>query len=217
MERLGSIIKKALLILVVVLAFYLIPTRNLYVKPAYQYPNMPNGCEITSLEMLMRYNGFDVSKEFLNDNFLKHSSMSNADPDLAYIGSPYGKSSGYYSYAAPIAEAANKYFESNNVSIKAKDKTGMTVFGVLNQIIFKKKPVAVWYTVDDEKPRYNGTYYTSPSREKEPLYANLHCVVVDGVSKGMISIVDPEKGRREINFIEFTKLYMQMGQRAVVI
>lgn len=217
MKKFASILKKLLIASAIALAFYLIPTRNLYVQEKYQYPSMPNGCEITSLEMIMRYNGFDVSKEYLNDNFLKHSSISNADPNIAYIGSPYGKSSGYYSYAAPIADAANKYFESNNVSVRAKDKTGMTVFGVLNQVIFKKKPVAVWYTIDDEKPRYGETYYTSPSGEKNPLYSNLHCIVVDGVGKGMVSIVDPQKGRRSVNFIEFTKLYMQMGQRAVVI
>ena len=70
---------------------------------------------------------------------------------------------------------------------------------------------------DDQKPRYGKAQYTSPNGEKMPLYSNLHCVVVNGVGKGMVSILDPQRGPRKVNFIEFTKLYMQAGQRALVI
>lgn len=212
-----KIIRNILILAVAVLAFYLFPIRELNVQPQYQYPNMPNGCEVTALDMLMKYNGFDVSKEFLNDNYLNKTDTYNADPNTGYIGNPYSKSKGFYCYAGPIADCANKYFRENNISKMAKDRTGMSVFGVLNQIIFRKKPVAVWYTVDDKKPEYGKASYTTPSGKQEPLYSNLHCVVVNGVGRGMVSIIDPIRGQRAVNIVEFTKLYMQMGQRAVVI
>lgn len=212
-----KLLRNLLIIGIAVLAFYLIPIRELNVQEEFQNPSMPNGCEITALDMLMKYNGFDVSKEYLNDNYLNKTGFYNADPNTGYIGNPYSKSKGFYCYAPPIVECANKYFRDNNISKAAKDKTGMSVFGVLNQIIFRKQPVAVWYTVDDKKPEYGKATYTTPSGEKKPLYSNLHCVVVNGVGRGMVSILDPQKGQRAVNFIEFTKLYMQIGQRAVVI
>ena len=35
-----------------------------------QNPELPNGCEITSLCMLLRYLGFDADKCLLADNYL---------------------------------------------------------------------------------------------------------------------------------------------------
>ena len=212
-----KLITRLIILFAAVLAFYFVPVRDLGVQPEYQYPNMPNGCEVTSLDMLMKYNGFNVSKEFLNNNYLAKTGMYNTDPNIAYIGNPYSKTKGFYCYAQPIAECANNYFKENNISRTAVDKTGMTVFGVLNQVIFKKQPVAVWYTVDDRSPEYGSASYTTSSGEKKPLYSNLHCVVVTGTGKGNVNIIDPIKGKRSVNFVQFTKLYMQMGQRAVVI
>ncbi|WP_101772544.1 C39 family peptidase [Peptostreptococcus faecalis] len=216
MKKLWTLIKIFVVIAIVVMGFYFIPTRYLNVESKNQFPNMPNGCEITSLSMLMKYSGYDVSKEYLNDNFLKKSGFYNTDPEEYYIGNPY-KKSGYYSYAKPIADCANRYFENLGVSQRAEDKTGMSVFGVLNNVIFDKKPVAVWYTIDDKSPEYGDRYYTNLQGEKLPLYKNLHCVVVEGVGKGKVYIIDPIQGKRSVNFVQFIKLYYQMGQRAVII
>lgn len=208
---------KLAIIVSIVLAFYFVPVRNLDVVPEYQYPSMPNGCEVTSLSMLMKYNGFNVSKEFLSDNYLVKTGFTDTDPNMAYIGNPHSKTKGFYCYAPPLVQCADKYFRENGISRVAQDKTGMTIFGVLNQVIFKKQPVAVWYTVDDKAPTYGNSYYTTTSGKRLPLYSNLHCVVVTGTGRGKVNIIDPIRGKRSVNFIEFTKLYTQMGQRAVVI
>ena len=41
------------------------------VTPIYQEPELPAGCEITSLDMLLNYLGFDVDKVDLSDKYLK--------------------------------------------------------------------------------------------------------------------------------------------------
>lgn len=212
--------KKKLLMIIFLMVgittFYIWPTRDLGVEFISQYPNMPNGCEVTSLDMVVRYNGYEVSKEYLNDNFLKKMYKSSADPNRGYIGSPY-KKSGLYCYAKPIEDCANDYFKSVSSSKVAEDTTGMGVFGILNKVVFKKQPVIVWYTIDDEKPRYSGGYYTDLEGRKQPLYENLHCMVVDGVSKGSLRVVDPLRGEREIGILKFKKLYDEMGKKSVVI
>lgn len=215
MKFIRKLLLLALIIIVAAGAFYLVPTRYLNVKASYQYPNMPNGCEVTALEMLMNYEGFDVSNETL-EAYLAKSSYSNGDPNKAYIGSPYSKG-GFYCYPGPLASCANAYFSAQGVSRQAKDITGTNPFGILNYVIFKKKPVAVWYTLDDQAPAYSERTYRNSSGQEENFYKNLHCVVVNGVDKGKVSIVDPIKGYRRVSFLEFANLYMRMGQRALVL
>lgn len=215
MKNFGRWIKIGILLCIVAVGFYIIPSRQLNVNYISQYPNMPNGCEITSLAMVMNHKGYNVTKEYLNNNFLEKSGYSNANPDRAYIGNPY--KSGYYCYAAPIANAANQYFKTIGDSSIAEDKTGMSIIGVLNNIVFNKKPVIVWYTVDDKKPEYGIGKYKDEDNQTHKLYVNSHCIVVEGTGMGNIKVVDPIKGKRDINILEFVKLYYQMGQRAVVI
>ena len=181
MKFIRKLLLLALIIIVAAGAFYLVPTRYLNVKASYQYPNMPNGCEVTALEMLMNYEGFDVSNETL-ESYLAKSSYSNGDPNKAYIGSPYSKG-GFYCYPGPLASCANVYFSAQGVSRQAKDISGTNPFGILNYVIFKK----------------------------------IHCLVVNGVDKGMVNIVDPIRGYRKVNFLEFARLYIEMGQRALVL
>lgn len=214
MKTIGNIIKIGLVLLIAISIYFTVPNRQLNVNYIGQYPNMPNGCEITSLTMLMNYNGYNVSKENM-DSFLKKTGFTNADPNKAYIGSPY--KNGYYCYAQPITDAANEYFKKMGVSTNAKDKTGMSILGVLSNVVIWKKPVAVWYTLDDKAPEYGSGKYTDQNGKENRLYSNLHCVVVEGTNMGKVKVVDPIKGKREINVLQFTKLYYQMGQRAVVI
>jgi len=215
MKKLVKFLFYIFIVVTAAIVFYFVPDRSLNVKYISQYPNMPNGCEITSLAMVINYNGYDVSKEFLSDNFLDKSGMNNANPDVAYIGNPY--KNGYYSYAGPIVNSANKYFKSIGVSENATDKTGINLFGVLNKVIFEKKPVIVWYTVDDKSPALSENTYVDENGVRQNLYSNLHCLVVEGTGGGMVRVVDPIKGKRSINFLQFAKLYYEMGQRAVVI
>lgn len=213
----GKILKRLFLLIIIVISFYIIPTRNLDVNEVYQYPNMPNGCEIASLSMIMNYSGFGVSKEKLSDNYLKKSGLDNADPNKAYIGNPYSKSGGFYCYAPPIKEAGDRFFSEIGSSSKVDDKTGMGIFGVLNNVIFNKRPVAVWYTIDDKSPTYIDKYYKDESGESHQIQGNLHCVVVDGIGMGRVSIVDPIQGRRNVSILQFTKIYYEMGKKSVVI
>ena len=49
-----------------------------------QNPELPNGCEITSLCMLLRYLGFDADKCILADRYLPRTeTWWGTDPDRA--------------------------------------------------------------------------------------------------------------------------------------
>lgn len=217
MKNVIRIIKLSLLALVIALGFYLGPTRVMEIDLKSQYPNLPNGCEVTALSMLISHEGINVRPEQLSDNFLKKSGLTNANPDLAYIGNPRSNSRGYYAYARPIVECANSYFESIGARNYALDKTGMNILSLLHSVAISKKPVAVWYTTDGKSPEYSVNSYTDERGERVSFYKNLHCVVVHGLGKGMVYIADPIHGKKTVNFIEFAKIYYQMGQRAIVV
>lgn len=74
---------------------YLESTR-LAVKPVLQLPELPNGCEITSLTTVLNYYGFDVDKEEMAVRYLPYEEFTfdgniaiAPDPEDAYAGDPF--------------------------------------------------------------------------------------------------------------------------------
>ena len=61
-----------------------------------QYPELPNGCEVTSLSMLLQYYGIKVNKLNLSEN-IKH--VSSYTDDGKYRGNPHVGFVGYMSQA----------------------------------------------------------------------------------------------------------------------
>lgn len=216
MKKLWNLIKLVCVLVILALAFYLIPDRSLNVGEKYQYPDFPNGCELTALQMLMNYNGIAANKYAINQ-YLPKTGLRNADPELAYIGEPTSASNGFYCYAAPMVSSANTYFKNEGISKQAKDKTGMNILFLFHRVAVDKQPVAVWFTTDYKSPEYSLSTYTDKNGQKQKLYKNLHCVVVEGMGNGKVKIVDPIKGKQSVYFWQFIKLYYQMGQRAFVI
>lgn len=60
------------------------------VPQVLQNPELPNGCEITSLCEVLRYWGFAADKCDLADHYLPRSARwYGADPDRVYMGDPH--------------------------------------------------------------------------------------------------------------------------------
>ena len=96
-----------------------------------QNPELPNGCEITSLCMLLRYWGYDADKCVLADRYLPRTeTWWGTDPDLAYMGNPHleddSPACGYYCFAGPIVAAATAYLadQEGSMRIRPADLTG---------------------------------------------------------------------------------------------
>lgn len=86
---------------------------KLNVKCILQNPELPTGCEITSLTTVLNYYGYNVSKTTMSDDFLEKSNDEVADFWKMFLGNPRSED-GFGCYAQPITDAANKYLKTQD-------------------------------------------------------------------------------------------------------
>ena len=138
-----------------------------------QNPELPTGCEITSLTSVLNYYGINVKKETMADDYLKKGDGSYYK---MFLGNPRDAGS-FGCMAQPIVDAANLYFKKNNVSMKASNVSGVT-FDKILEYVSQGVPMIVWNTMG-MAPAYESQTLTLDGREYTWI-APEHCVVVVG-------------------------------------
>ena len=179
-----------------------------------QLPELRNGCEITASAMLLNYYGFAADKCTLADDYLpKLYPYNAADPEEGYMGDPYTVW-GYYCMTGPIVTAINDYFTAQAVPLwQAEDISGASV-AQLQGYIARGFPVQAWVTIDFAAPTYYDTFYLPNGTLP---YANLHCVVVTGMTETTFTINDPLEGTYTVPQETFEAVYTALGNRAVIL
>lgn len=185
-------------------------------EPILQMPELPTGCEVTSLATVLQYMGFDVSKTTLADNYLPKAKVGSANFYNEFVGNPRDDLS-FGCYAPVIEKAANAYLATMGSNLSARDLTG-TDFEELLTYIRNGSPVIVWGSTDiNLEPAYpqrwivNGEYLEWKS--------SLHCMVLtgyDGTSQTVI-VSDPLRGITEYDVNLFAKRYIQFYSQAIII
>lgn len=122
---------------------------KLNVKCILQNPELPTGCEITSLTTVLNYYGYNVSKTTMSDDFLEKSNDEVADFWKMFLGNPRSEG-GFGCYAQPITDAANKYLKTQDNNYIAINYSG-TQFEKLLQEVESGNPVIIWSTMYGEK------------------------------------------------------------------
>ncbi len=189
-----------------------------------QNPELPNGCEVTSLAEVLRYLGFDVTHVELAKEYLRCEPMRFeggvcyvSDPQEAYIGDP-STVQGWYCYEGPVVAAANAYFAAQESSCTARTFTGADEEELLSYLQ-AGTPVIVWVTQQLADVRRSSYLWTLPDGTVEHPYSGLHCVVLSGMDldAGTCTLTDPIYGVWTAELSRFMEIYEQMGSRAVVI
>ena len=200
-------------------------TENVYIpiNPLMQEPELPNGCEIVSLTALLNYFGYDVSKTTMADQYLPKQAFRLIDgkiygpnPYIAYAGNPRSKKFGWYSFAPPIVEAADRYMATQTNKMKAINISGSSKEKILS-LLNNGVPVVIWITLDLSKPTLNGHWYLNDTGQYYKAYTNLHVVVLNGYKEDVVHVMNPLKGQVEYNMDAFFKSYEEMGKHAVVL
>ena len=177
-----------------------------------QNPELPTGCEITSLTSVLNYYGINVKKETMADDYLKKGDGSYYK---MFLGNPRDAGS-FGCMAQPIVDAANLYFKKNNVSMKASNVSGVTFDKILGYVS-QGVPMIVWNTMG-MAPAYESQTLTLDGREYTWI-APEHCVVVVGydLDNNEVYVADPMAGMVTRNLKTFEERYDSLKRQAVYV
>lgn len=184
---------------------------SLDVKVIYQYPDMPSGCEITSLTMVLNYMGIDVTNDYMADNYLDSSTYNMF---TSFVGSVYNDNS-FGCYAPVIVNAANKFFADRALDYEAVNISNSTREQIVD-ILSDGRPVIIWNT-EDMKSTYAKTY-TIDGNSFEWM-TNEHCVVLCGYNEqdNTVEVADSIAGKVVRDADTFFQRYNDVLSQAVYI
>jgi uncharacterized protein YvpB len=183
-----------------------------------QNPELPSGCEITSLTMLLQYYGINKNKMDLVPEMKYDPTEAKTDnegniiywgnPNSGFVGDITGNSPGFGIYHTALMELLHKYVPT------AVDLTG-TTFETLEQQIALGIPVEVWTTVDYLDP-VSWVEWDSPSGPIRTSFAE-HAVLLVGYDQDDVYVNDPLSGQSnvQINKALFTNTWGTMGKQAL--
>ena len=189
-----------------------------------QNPELPNGCEITSLCEVLNYLGYHAEKCDLADHYLPRSeTWWGADPDWVYMGDPHrndgSPQEGYYCFAGPIVEAAERWLAAHGASgaYTPTDITGAEEAELIAQLA-AGQPFIFWASLHFEDIGYDPCgSFPLPGGGEHRVFKGLHCMVCCGVDDECFTIADPLDFNRRVPRETFMKIYRQLGSRAVVL
>lgn len=195
---------------------------NIPVKTLMQKPELPNGCEITSLTAVLNYYHFYVTKTTMSDVYLpkqpfswKSRKLYGPDPNLAFSGNPRSRS-GFFTYAPPIVTAANNYFKAAKGKYHGVNLTGNKKEAIVEQLK-KGNPVVIWVTLDLSQPKIKYGWYLFSTKKYFAAPVNLHAVVLTGYDEKKLYVMNPLKGQVTYDKNIFFNSYVSLGSRAMVV
>lgn len=199
--------------------------QELDVPVVMQNPELPHGCEITSLTAVLNYYGVNVTKLEMADTYLPKQKISTVDgqrvgpnPNQAFAGDPRDKANGMYVFAAPIVKAAEAAIADKQANLRVTNMSKASQDEIL-QLVREGVPVVTWVTLDLSKPNRNaakGWIYKGETTPREA-YMNLHAVVLTGHLGNKVVVMDPLKGYVTYNVDQFFKSYKELGEQAVAL
>lgn len=190
-----------------------------------QNPELPVGCEITALTILLRYYGFNAEKTDMARNYLPRSSGNAREVDGKiykdsfydyFVGDPFSR--GYGCFSPAIERAANSYISSHGGGYTVKNISGCHP-DTLYEYLIQDIPVLCWATDGMIEPEYYESWYDNATGEKLDWYLNEHCFVLTGfnITNSTVTLNDPMKGIIDYNIDRFEVRFKQMHSQAIVL
>lgn len=179
--------------------------------------NMPNGCEVVSLAMVLSRYLPDISAHEISEKYLPRKNLPvyrdgiyfADDPTYYFIGNPADK--GYGIFAPGLAKAAQ-----DTVDAYKLDKTVYDISGCSEDELFKNitdgYPVIVWITMNLAPVKWgtiaswhlpNGKLYRWPSP--------MHCAVLVDFTDTNVTLYDPTYGIDEYDRNLFIQRWDELG------
>ncbi len=184
-----------------------VPLENQFDAPALE-----NGCEVTSLSMLLSYYGYNTTKNQLADQLtyvpVFNADGTHGDPNEGFVGDITGGDWAMGVYVPPIAALAQKIVQTD---YHTEPKTDATLNDI-KKALQKGKPVWASVTVDFQVPSDSDFKTWTTNNGEVRVTPLVHACVVTGYDESMIYVNDPYgKKNRAVNIEDFNKIFTAMG------
>jgi uncharacterized protein YvpB len=176
-------------------------------------PRLYNGCEVTSLAMILHYSGYSVTKNELAAKIktvpFTYKNGLRGNPNAGFVGDIVN-GPGYGVYNGPIYELAKEY-----AGEKAVNLTNHPFLELLKKVS-ANQPVWV-ITTASFAPVSDFIKWPTPQGTMDITFSE-HSVVITGYDRNYIYLNDPYGFKnRKVNRTSFEKSWEQMGRQAIVI
>lgn len=190
----------------------------------FQMPELPTGCEITALTMVLNYYGMEADKVEMATKYLPTQELNlyygsdgrlyGNDLNQYFIGNPTTEN-GYVCGTGAIVTAENAYLQDQGSDLTAVDYTGADV-DTLYEIVSQDIPVVVWVTISmTDRGETEGWYTRSGEYVDWSTYD--HGAVLIGYTQDTVTIADPISGKMEYSREDFERVFASRGNQCVVL
>ncbi|WP_339162067.1 C39 family peptidase [Siminovitchia sp. FSL H7-0308] len=185
-----------------------------------QMPELPRGCEVTALSMLLESAGVStdkmkLAKEIKKDptpRTVKNGKVYFGNPNEGFVGNMYTFSEpGLGVYHGPIMELGEKYLPGKMVNL-----TGQS-FEELKIPLSTGRPV--WVIINAEYRELDDSYFETWETKSGPVKITMkeHSVLITGYDEKYVYFNDPLTGKKnkKAPIRDFEKSWVQMGSQAL--
>lgn len=181
-----------------------------------QMPDLPNGCEVTSLSMLMNYYGIKVNKNELAENiqhvdFFTDGGKYRGNPNQGFVGHMSIANAGWCVYNGPLYNVARKY------TTHIENITGSDFLSLL-KLVSNGHPVLIITTTTFNRVNDMQTWDTNTG--KVNVTPSSHACVITGYGKPkkVVYVNNPYGYKNQpVNWKNLQASYNQQGRQALYI
>ena len=189
-----------------------------------QYPELPTGCEITAMTMVLNYYGYNVDKVTMaldympkiQAEFYRGEDGRLMGPDLEnfFVGDPT-EETGYICGTGAIVTAANAYLTdvgSDMTAVAMKNAQPEELYDLIDQ----GTPVVIWCTINMEDRAETDSWYREDGTYME-WSTNDHGAVLIGYDEDTVTVADPIYSRITVSRVQFAKIFAERGGQCVIL
>ncbi|MBS4216734.1 C39 family peptidase [Bacillus sp. FJAT-49711] len=185
-----------------------------------QFPELPRGCEVTALAMLLGSAGVEVdkmtlAKEIKKDSTprtVKNGEINFGNPHEGFVGNMYTfNEPGLGVYHEPIMELAQSYLPEKIVNLSEQS------FDELKIPLSDGRPV--WVIINSQYRELEDSYFQIWNTKKGKIRITMkeHSVLITGYDEKFVYFNDPLTGlkNKKAPIEDFKKSWVQMGSQAL--
>lgn len=184
-----------------------------------QLPEYKNGCEATSLTMLLNFAGISVDKSTVISKVKKDETPISYDgsgnikewgnPEVGFVGDITGKKPGYSIDPIALAPTIEEYLPGKSLNLTGSD------FSKLEQILLSGRPIVVWVNTEFEEPSVSYTWTSNGVTVSA--HKRQHAVLLTGVDETHFYYNDPLTGEKDakIDKNTFKTVWVGTGSKAL--